>query len=391
MALRVEIEIVAIRPKRKLAVLIEERLTDKGQNTTSSPTLRCKSCRTYLSPRTDGFVIREPQMEERNSDCRIDYLIIYTQFLTVKDELIRKLRQDSWLGIFCLYLIDIPPESYHEIVVGTIIKTLYTILLKIVQKSFEEQQANVYRSISIELRMIERFQANGTNICEGNQSVNNRYSFTDIDIETPFEQHLFRELTSRILQQGVFHDDVILTMEDIKKTITETGLKGYDCFDVFCHFNNAVGIMIKYFHSRTTFAMKEKDLSFKSMKKTLREANITKEKPSEGKPKRFPAAPCYFPLLIELAKLSCHHTKMDQTRYIPYSKLSSESQREVCRCINWSQHEYGRGKLEASLIPYASNNNEEMAVLESLIGILIPTTVSRRSFQPKTLKIFISY
>ncbi|KII61320.1 hypothetical protein RF11_15577 [Thelohanellus kitauei] len=42
-------------------------------------------------------------------------------------------------------------------------------------------------------------------------------------------------------------------------------------------------------------------------------------------------------------------------------------------------------------IPYTFNINEEMAMLESLIGILLSTTVSRRKFQPNILKIFRTY
>ncbi|KII69880.1 hypothetical protein RF11_15662 [Thelohanellus kitauei] len=55
--------------KRNLKSPIEERLGLQGQNTLSLPTLRCKSCKTYLSPSTGGFLSYMDRT--RRANCKL--------------------------------------------------------------------------------------------------------------------------------------------------------------------------------------------------------------------------------------------------------------------------------------------------------------------------------
>lgn len=53
--------------KRNINERNSERLLEEGQNVITIPTLRCRSCKTYLSPRTNGFLSYFDRMGRANS------------------------------------------------------------------------------------------------------------------------------------------------------------------------------------------------------------------------------------------------------------------------------------------------------------------------------------
>ncbi|KII71029.1 hypothetical protein RF11_07204 [Thelohanellus kitauei] len=55
--------------KRNLKSPTEERLGLQDQNTLSLPTLRCKNCKTYLTPRTGGFLSYMDRT--RRANCKL--------------------------------------------------------------------------------------------------------------------------------------------------------------------------------------------------------------------------------------------------------------------------------------------------------------------------------